>query len=197
MKPDTNCLFEIADGQRGYFTAAQARSCGYSWALLSHHTGSGRLVRARRGLYRFHQYPSSPREEVLAAWLAAGSGSVVSHESALDLLDLADVIPDAIHITVSRSRRSWQAPTDVTKHTTQSVLGMGETVERDGIRVTSPARTILDVAEAGMSPDQVGLAIRQAVDRGLVTPNQLLERARERGRRVEGLVTAAVGRLSA
>jgi predicted transcriptional regulator of viral defense system len=192
MRPNQDCLFEVADSQRGYFTASQARICGYSWALLSHHVTSGRLMRARRGLYRLRQYPASPREEVLAAWLAAGSGAVVSHDSALDILGLADVIPDAIHLTVPRSRRSWQAPPNVAMHTTQAAIGPGDMVERDGIRVTSPARTILDAAEAGTAPDQVALAIRQAVDRGLVTRDQLIEGARGRGQRIERLVAGAL-----
>jgi predicted transcriptional regulator of viral defense system len=192
MKPDQNCLFEVADSQRGYFTASQARTCGYSWALLSHHVTSGRLMRARRGLYRLRQYPASPREEVLAAWLGAGSGAVVSHDSALDIFGLADVIPDAIHLTVPRSRRSWQAPANVAMHTTRAALGRGDMVERDGIRVTSPARTILDAAEAGTAPDQIALAIRQALDRGLVTRDQLMERATSRGQRVERLVAGAL-----
>ncbi|MGI8610392.1 MAG: type IV toxin-antitoxin system AbiEi family antitoxin domain-containing protein [Candidatus Dormibacteria bacterium] len=193
MKPDMNCLYEIAESQRGYFTTAQAGGCGYSWALLSHHASGGKLVRMRRGLYRFRQYPSSPREEVMAAWLAAGSGAVVSHESALDLLDLADVIPDAIHVTIPRSRRSWKAPGDVTPHTSHEALPAGDTVERDGIRLTSPVRTILDVALDGTSPDQVIRAIRLAIDRGVVTRSQLLAGAKNRGRRVERLVAGAVG----
>ena len=89
------CLFRVASGQAGYFTAAQARVCGFSRALLSHHARSGRFPRISHGLYRFREYPSSPREHVLAAWLAVGKDvSVVSHESALDLLDLSDIIPD-------------------------------------------------------------------------------------------------------
>jgi hypothetical protein len=65
-------------------------------------------------------------------------------------------------------------------------------IERDGIRVTSPARTILDAAGAGTAPDQIALAIRQAVDRGLVTRDQLMERATSRGQRVERLVAGAL-----
>jgi predicted transcriptional regulator of viral defense system len=105
--PDRAQLFEVASEQGGYFTAEQARACGYSWALLSHHVKSGRFIRLRRGLYRYREYPSSPREDVLAAWLAVGKDrAVVSHESALDLLDLSDVIPDTAHLTVPRSRRN-------------------------------------------------------------------------------------------
>src|SRR5207248_3046491 len=106
-RPDSLCLFEVASEQGGYFTAEQARACRYSFALLSHHVKSGRFLRIRRGLYRLRDYPSSPREDVLAAWLAVGKESaVVSHDSALDLLDLSDVIPDAAHLTVPRFRRN-------------------------------------------------------------------------------------------
>jgi len=42
----------------------------------------------------------------------------VSHESALDLLGLSDIIPDAVHRTVSRSRRNLPDLPGVTIHTT-------------------------------------------------------------------------------
>jgi hypothetical protein len=48
--PDRSRLFDVVTGQGGYFTAEQARACGYSWALLSHHVKSGRYIRIRRGL---------------------------------------------------------------------------------------------------------------------------------------------------
>jgi len=62
-------------------------------------------------------------------------------------------------------------------------------------REGEPADAILDVAEAGMSPDQVSRAVRQAVERGLATRSQLRERGRERGRRVESLVSGALEAL--
>jgi DNA-binding MarR family transcriptional regulator len=46
-----------------------------------------------------------------------------------------------------------------------------------------------------MSPDQVSRAIRQALERGLVTRRQLRERGRARGRRVESLVSGALEAL--
>lgn len=55
----------------------------------------------------------------MAAWLAAGpERAVVSHESALDLLEFSDVIPNAIHLTIPRSRRGLVAPHGVLLHTT-------------------------------------------------------------------------------
>ena len=191
--PDHVCLFAASSEHHGYFTAAQARDCGFTRFLLARHAGTGRFIRVRRGLYRLRDYPSSPREEVVAAWLAVGKDvAVVSHESALDLLGLSDVIPDAVHLTVPRSKRHLPDLPGVVIHTTTKPPGPKDVIVREGIRLTSAARTILDVAEAGTAPEQVELAIRQAIARGLVTRQQLEQDARRRSRRVLSLVQSAL-----
>jgi predicted transcriptional regulator of viral defense system len=193
--PDHVCIFEVASAQGGYFTAAQARSCGFGWDLLTHHARSGRFIRVRRGLYRLRDYPSWPREEVMAAWLAAGpDGTVVSHESALDLLGLSDVIPNAIHLTVPRSRRHLPKLPGVTFHTTSRTLRPEDITVRDGLRLTAATRTIVDAAEAGTAPEQIEMAVIQAIERGLATAPQLLRDADTRGHRVARLVAGAISR---
>ncbi len=188
------CLFETATGQAGYFTAGQARACDYSWALLSHHAARGRFIRVRRGLYRLRDYPSSPREEVMAAWLAAGPGAVVSHESALDLLGLTDVIPDRINLTVARSTRGRRPPRALVIHTAEQPPDGGEVVIRDGMRVTGAARTIADMARTGLAPDQLSTAVRQAIARGLTTRDQLLSAAYKQGTRASQLIRSLLDR---
>lgn len=191
--PDHACLFAVASEQQGYFTADQARACGFARHLLAHHAGTGRYVRIRHGLYRLRDYPSSPHEEVMAAWLAAGKESaVVSHDSALDLLMLGDVIPDAIHLAVPRTRRHLPHLPGVRIHTTTRPLAAGDTTLRGGIRLTAAARTILDAAEAGTAPEQIELAVVQALTRGLATVGQLEDGARGRGRRVAALIGGAL-----
>jgi predicted transcriptional regulator of viral defense system len=186
-------LFEVASEQGGYFTAAQAQTCGYSRALLAHHAKSGRFTRVRQGLYRFREYPSSPREDVIAAWLANGrETAVVSHESALDILGLSDVVPEVVHLTVPRSRRYRTPSIGVTVHTTTRRIGKSDVVVREGIRVTGPARSIVDSAEAGIAPEQITAAVGQALDRGITTRSKLLGAARARGGRVERLVRQAL-----
>lgn len=193
-QPDHACLFAIAAGQRGYFTASQARACGFMWNALTYHTQHGRFLRIRRGLYRLRDYPSSPREEIVAAWLAVGKDvAVVSHESALDLLGLSDVIPDAVHLTVPRSKRHLPNLPGVIIHTTTRPLQPADVIVRDGIRLTAAARTILDAAEAATAPEQIEKAIIQAVERGLTTTQQLVQHANQRSRRVARLVADALG----
>jgi predicted transcriptional regulator of viral defense system len=182
-------LFEVVSEQGGYFTAAQARANGYSKALLAHHAKSGRFIRVHQGLYRFREYPSSPREDVIAAWLATGKETaLVSHESALDLLGLSDVVPEVVHITVPRARRYRTAPRGVVVHTTTRRLGRSDVAIREGIRLTGPVRSIMDAAQAGTAPEQITAAIGQALDRGLATRSKLLRAARARGGRLERLV---------
>ena len=191
-RPDHDALFETASAQAGYFTTAQALDHGFSSALLTHHTKTGRFLRVARGLYRLRDYPSEPGEEIVAAWLRQGAGAVVSHESALELLDLSDVIADQVHLTVPRERRRLVAQPGVTIHTTTHPLADADVISRHGVRLTAPPRTIADVAAAGMAPDQVSAAVSQALRRGLTTPAFLREAARSRGHRVQRLVEAAL-----
>lgn len=196
LQPDRSRLFETASEQGGYFSAEEARACGFSWALLSHHVKSGQFIRVRRGLYRLREYPSSPREHVLAAWMAVGKKvAVVSHESALDILGLSDVIPDAVHLTVPRHKRNLPSLQGVKIHTSTRPLPVQDLVTRDGIVVTSASRAILDSAEAGTAPEQIEMAVTQAMERGLATARQLEEDAVGRGRRVAMLIANALTKV--
>jgi len=62
--------------------------------------------------------------------------------------------------------------------------------------IASATRTILDVAEAGTAPDQVEMAVFQAVERGLAAPEQLRQDAARRGRRVATLIEGALRRAA-
>jgi len=187
--PDARGLFALSSEQAGYFTSAQAQAQGYSAQLLGYHAERGRFERVRRGLYRLRDYPSSPREEVMAAWLAAGKESaVVSHESALELLGLSDVMPATIHLLVPRGRRWLRTLPGATVHTTADDLASDEIVTRQGLRITAPMRTILDVADAGTAPEQVIMAVGQAQARGMIIAARLRQAAAQRNRRVRGLI---------
>ena len=183
-RPDREGLFQLASGQRGYFTTVQARDYGYSRALLAYHTKTGTLQRAYTGVYRFRDYPSTPREEIVPAWLLVGKDiAAVSHESALELWNLSDIIPDGVHLSMPRSRRHLPHLPGVTIHTTTRPLGRGNVRTLEGIRLTTPRRTLLDVADAYIAPDQLGLAIHQATLRGWIDRDGLRAEAAQRGPR--------------
>ncbi|MGI8475830.1 MAG: type IV toxin-antitoxin system AbiEi family antitoxin domain-containing protein [Thermomicrobiales bacterium] len=193
-KPDHRCLFDAASEQMGHFTAAQARTCGFAWDTLSDGAKRGTYLRIRRGLYRLRDYPSSPREEVMSAWLAVGKDvAIVSHESALDLLDLSDVIPNSTHLTVPRSKRHPPDLPGVTIHTSVRPIAREDITFRDGLRLTSVARTIADCATAGTGPEQIVMAVGEALERGITTPQRLQNALFERSRRVSELIRYAIG----
>ena len=187
--PDAIALNGISYRQDGYFTSRQARACGFSPQLLAHHVRSGRYERVRRGLYRLRAYPGSSHEEVREKWLAIGAErAVVSHESALELHGLSDVLPNTVHLLVDRSDRGIKPPRGVTLHTTTKALEPSEVVSREGIRITDPVRSIFDAAGAGTAPEQIEMAVRQALKEGLVTRRSLFVQADQHGGRVADLV---------
>lgn len=69
-------------------------------------------------------------------------------------------------------------------HTTTRLWEHGEVRSNEGIRLTSPERSILDAAEAGTQPEQIELAIAQATRRGWLDVPRLRATARTRERRV-------------
>ncbi len=196
--PDHEQLFSLASQQAGYFTAEQATASGFSRQLVSHHTRQGTFIRVRRGLFRLTRFPPSPYEEVIAAWLGFDpEKAVVSHETALQLFDLADVVPTTIHLTAPRSHRSRKAPAGVTVHTVLKPPGRNGVVTRHGIRVSAPARAIADAAAYGTAPEQIIRAAREALRRGLATRAELLAAVRRHGGRPEQLIRRAVAEARA
>jgi predicted transcriptional regulator of viral defense system len=76
--------------------------------MLTYHASTGTFRRVYRGVYRFNDCPWSQREHVFAAWACRrkGDAAVVSYESALDIWDLSDLVPDAVYLALHRSLRS-------------------------------------------------------------------------------------------
>ncbi|MBA3866405.1 MAG: hypothetical protein H0X42_08700 [Solirubrobacterales bacterium] len=189
-----DALYREAEAQAGYFTAPQAVDAGMDRSTLHFHARpGGRYERVRRGLYRLRRFPSSPQEHVMAAWLPLrGAGAVVSHESALELLGLSDVIPDAVDLTVPRSERGTRPRAGVRLHTSGHPARGKEVRQIAGLPVTGPERSIFDALESGAQPEQIEMAIHQALGRGLTTPSRLRRSADSRPDRVRRFVERTV-----
>lgn len=188
-------LFELAAGQAGYFTAAQARELGYSARSLVHHVAAGHVERMSRGFYRLVGVPAGPYEDIVAAWLKlVPRHAVVSHETALALYDLAPSRSHETHLTLPREfrPRTPQSSPAVALHTTTVPLRRDEVTNRFGVQLTSPARTIADIADIGADPSVVIEATERAIASGLVSPNELLAAVKRRSGRVRQLVARAI-----
>ena len=193
-------LFELAAAQAGHFTAAQARELGFSPRSLLHHIAAGHVERVSRGLYRLVGVPAGPHDDAVAAWLRfAERRAVVSHDTALALYDLAPFRSYAIHLTLPREHRprNAQPATGVELHTTTVPLRRDEVAKRFGVEITSPARTITDVADIGVDPSVVIEATARALATGLVTSGELRGAVKRRSARVRRLVERAIQEAAA
>jgi predicted transcriptional regulator of viral defense system len=165
--PSWNALHEIAERQQGLFTIEQAGGAGFSAQLLSKHVASGNLDRVRRGIYRLTRFPAAERaqEDLVVVWLWSGRAGVFSHETALQLHQLSDVLPARIHLTVPASweKRRVRPPEGVELYTAD--VSAAETTWVGAVPVTAPARSIVDVALAHGDAAVIDRAVRQALRR--------------------------------
>ena len=130
-----------------------------------------------------------PHEHVVAAWLGLrGAGGVVSHESALDLYELSDVIPNAVHLSLPRSKRGTRRRDGVRLHTTDHPADSSQIRQVGGVPVTSPERTIVDALDAGTQPEQIEMAVHQAIDRGISSPGRIRAATDDRSPRTKHFI---------
>jgi predicted transcriptional regulator of viral defense system len=171
--PDWDRLFEVAAGQSGYFTTTQAAEAGYSTHLLRKHTHAGRVTRAQRGIYRLVHFPAGEHEELVTAWLWSEQAGVISHQTALSLHSLSDVLPTQVHLTLPDAwrRRRFRVPAGVVLH--HADVAPEERSWFGPVPATSASRTLSDCAKDGLSPELLRQAAQQALRRGLVTGNEL------------------------
>jgi predicted transcriptional regulator of viral defense system len=172
-------LFDIASAQSGYFTAAQALGVGYSYPAQSYHVHRGNWHKVVRGIYRLPEWPVGPREDLVRWTLWSRGRAVVSHETALSVHELGDADPARVHLTVPLAFRR-EEPAAVLH---RADLPADDIEERDGYRVTTPLRSLLDVASGELDFDQLARAIAEALNRGMTNRRALLARADEFGAR--------------
>lgn len=183
--PSWDALFEVASGQEGLFTTVQAADAGYSPQLLQKHLHAGRLQRVRRGVYRLVHFPPGDHEDLATVWLWSGRAGVFSHETALFLHGLSDVLPTRVHLSVPAEwqGRRLRVPPGVALH--HADVPKAERAWVGPVPVTTPRRTLVDCVTAGVAPDLVQQAMEQAGARGLVARAELGEMRRAAERRAK------------
>jgi predicted transcriptional regulator of viral defense system len=182
----TKRLFKIADRQMGYFTTRQAEEAGFPRNNHPYHVRCGHWQRVERGIYRLSNYPVSEYEQMMVWYLWSrgrphGHGEeplgVFSHDTALSIYELSDVNPSRIHMTVPVSFRRSVAPAKVLvlhKAGHRRRLLPRHVSDFHGMKITTPLRTLLDVAEArDLSLEIIRQAIIDAEKRGLVSKRDI------------------------
>ncbi len=171
-------LFEYAQDQQGFFTTKQARAAGFAENTHPYHVKVGNWVREHRGIYRLALFPTADRPDLVlwALWSRNRSEEVegvYSHQTALSLYDLSDLNPARLHMTVPMHfRRNSKIPGILVLH--YADLAKSDVQTAQGFRFTRPLRAILDLIEADtVERSFIRQALRQAIDRGLITRRQI------------------------
>jgi len=171
------------------FTLDQALGAGYSLRQIQNRRETGCWDKVHAGVYRAAGAPATWEQQVLAACLAAGDGAVASHRSAARLWGLDNSRRPMVELSVTAER--YHRLQGVTVHRS-SDLGPGVMTARNGIPLTTPVRTLVDLG-AVQGYRSVERALDIALSKRLVTLDGLrlgLGSVARRGRRGAGALRA-------
>jgi len=172
-----NNLYAIASLQQGYFTAKQAKEAGYSDSRFPYHVQQGQWIHEGRGIYKLAHYPPGEQSDLVywSLWSCNRTGEVqgvFSHQTALVIHDLSEVMPATYQMIVPKSFRKYHSIPD-TLCLRFITLAADEIWELKGYRVTSPIRTIKDIIiNEEISEELVLQAVQNALQSGMLSLNQ-------------------------
>jgi very-short-patch-repair endonuclease len=172
-------VLSLAARQHGAIATWQMASAGLGRSSIAHRVRRGTLEPVFRGVYAVGPLHGAWTRKS-AALLACGEHAVLSHHGAAGLWELGPQLGGEVDVTLVAGHRAGQAGIRI--H--HARFGIGDARVRRGLRVTAPARTLLDLA-AILPPKQLERAIDEAQIRRLTTLaeiNSLLARSsRHRG----------------
>jgi hypothetical protein len=166
-------------------TFEQAIAAGLSRHQVQHRVRAGLLSAVHEGVYRITGAPSTRSQTLLAACLAAGPPSAGSHRTAAAVHRIWS--SEVVEVTVTRER----APelTGVKVHRIAD-LSTRWITQIDGVPVTTPARTLVDLG-AVLPLGSVSLALDRAIGRQLVSLTEVraaLDAVARQGRAGAGII---------
>jgi Protein of unknown function (DUF559) len=164
-RPDA-AVAALAVRQHGVVARAQLVEIGLGHRAIDHRIEVGRLHPVHRGVYAVGHRRLTREGAWMAAVLAAGPEAVLSHRSAAVLWGIRNTERAAVELTSPRKCRRPR----IQAH--RAVLLPDEIDRERGIPVTTPARTLLDLAEV-LTPDKLERAVNEAEVRRLTSPVSL------------------------
>lgn len=151
-------LRRLAGRYAGYFTTRTVVRAGCE-ELIRAALDEGRALRVGAGLMRLGDWPPGPLDDY-AMWSAWFDGAAaVSHHSAAELHGLGRLRPRFVHISVSGGRLPSSAGLVVLRRT----LCRDDVESAGAFLVTTPLRTVLDLAESGIGQIALDELVADAV----------------------------------
>lgn len=160
----------IARRQHGVISRSQLQRLGLSQAAIEHRVARGRLHPAGRTVYAVGRPGLTRRGRWMAATLSCGPRAVLSHGSGAALWGFGAERSGGIEVSVPSPSRRRQP--GVLTH--RRALGDIEVTVHDGIPVTTPACTLVDLASR-LDPSRLERAVNEADRLDLIDPESLRE----------------------
>jgi predicted transcriptional regulator of viral defense system len=170
-------LRALAYEQEGYFTARQAEALGFANKHFARFAASGTWARERHGIYRLPDVkPQRPGLAELHLWLlwtigrkgGAEPRGAVAYETALIVYGLSDLQLDLVHLSVPKTFRTMQVPSEVRLH--RETLNPIDITRHDGVRIVRPVPTLVALLREGKtSPEHIERALCDGLRSGCVT----------------------------
>jgi very-short-patch-repair endonuclease len=164
-----SAIAELANRQRGLVSRTQLLDVGLTRNAIDARLRSGRLHPIYRGVYLVGHAVPLPGARELGAILACGRGAVISHRTAAALWRLLPNRDREVHVTVPG--RDCRRSDGIRIHRV-AALDRRDVRKLSGIPITSPARTILDIA-GSVSTRELEQAVAEAEARRLVRRSEL------------------------
>lgn len=153
--------------QDGAIAVEQLAACGMGRSAIDHLVNARWLRRVHRGVFLVGPV-AGPLAYEHAALLACGEHAVVSHGSAAAMWRIGPPRAGAVDVTVTEGHRRSQRGIAVRR----AALRRADVRRVQHLRVTSPARTLLDLA-AILPHDELARAANEAQVLGLTTPAEV------------------------
>lgn len=162
---DDRKAMELAATQHSLITVAQAYTAGLTRRQVQDRVRQRVLARVHQGVYRYTAARETREQQLLAACLAVGRPSAASHRAAAAMHGIWLIPAGLIELSVGRDR----TPTlqGVVTHRLAD-LDPRWIIEIDGVPVTNPARTVVDLG-AVLPFGSVSRALDRAIGRKLTT----------------------------
>ena len=144
------------------FTTLEAEKAGISPRMLNHYCAKGLIVRLGQGFYTFPEKQGMDFEALVKEKLLQVSVGVIGLTSALRFYDLTEEAPAKIDILVPKNKRIRREITDVNLYSVSDNIFKIGVVTKNGIKLTSLERTIIDLLKYNSDISTVLGVIKEA-----------------------------------
>jgi hypothetical protein len=166
-------LAEVTNQNDGYLTRADTRAAGATDAVFDALVSEHKIEQVAPNVFRLTHFPRSDHEDLIALWLQTDRQGVISHDTALLLHELSDILPRRRHITVPPGWDPGDRKLDANVVLHHAEVGPDEIRWLGPVPYTAPLRTLRDCIASHVSPDLIEQAIADGLARGMFTEAEL------------------------